>query len=73
MSFAALFAGLGMAAAATYAAAAILVGGVFAGSALWWLLLSAVAALMRTINRWCALVMAAFGCYAIAGAVIATL
>jgi threonine/homoserine/homoserine lactone efflux protein len=79
MSFAAVFAGLGLAAAASYSAAATLVGGVFAGSALWWLLLSGVAgqarrhissALMQTINWWCGMVIAAFGCYAIAAAVI---
>jgi threonine/homoserine/homoserine lactone efflux protein len=79
MFFAAVFAGLGIAAAASYSSAATLVGGVFAGSALWWFLLSGVAgqarrhisiAVMQTINRCCGLVIAAFGCYAIADAVI---
>lgn len=41
LSFAVIFAGLGVAAARTsYASAAALVAGVFCGSALWWLLLS---------------------------------
>jgi threonine/homoserine/homoserine lactone efflux protein len=75
MSFAAVFAGLGVAEAANYSAAAVLVGGVFAGSALWWLLLSGIAArarrhisaaMMRTINRVCGAIIAAFGGYAIA-------
>ena len=42
VSFAAVFAGLGVAGAASYAAGATLVAGVFAGSALWWLLLSGI-------------------------------
>ena len=75
MSFAAVFAGLGVAEAADYPDAALLVGGVFAGSALWWLLLGAIAArarrhvspaMMRTINRVCGAIIAAFGCYALA-------
>jgi threonine/homoserine/homoserine lactone efflux protein len=75
MSFAAVFAGLSFADAANYSAAAVLVAGVFTGSALWWLLLSAVAArarrhvsaaMMRTINRLCGAIIAAFGCYATA-------
>jgi putative LysE/RhtB family amino acid efflux pump len=81
MSFAAVFAGLGIAAAPSYFAAATLVAGVFAGSALWWLLVSSVAGQARrhisharldTISRCCGLVIAAFGCYAIADAVGAT-
>jgi threonine/homoserine/homoserine lactone efflux protein len=77
LSFAAVFAGLGMAAAANYMAAATLVGGVFTGSALWWFLLSGIAgrarchidaALMHNINLACGLVIAAFGGYAIADA-----
>jgi threonine/homoserine/homoserine lactone efflux protein len=77
MSFAAVFAGLGIAAAANYWAAATLVGGVFAGSALWWLLLADIAGrarrhigvgTMQAVNRLCGLLIAAFGCYAIANA-----
>jgi threonine/homoserine/homoserine lactone efflux protein len=80
MSFAAVVAGLGIAYDASYSAAATLVFGVFAGSALWWMLLSGIcgrarrhigAAAMRTLNRCCGLVVAAFGCYAIAGALLA--
>jgi threonine/homoserine/homoserine lactone efflux protein len=80
MSFAAVFAGLGMAEAANYSSAAVLVGGVFAGSALWWLLLSGIAARARrhigagmthAINRVCGAIIAAFGCYAIAAGLFA--
>jgi threonine/homoserine/homoserine lactone efflux protein len=77
MSFAAVFAGLGLAGTASYAAATTLVGGVFTGSALWWLVLSSVAgrarrhidaALMHGGNAVCGVVILAFGCYAIADA-----
>jgi threonine/homoserine/homoserine lactone efflux protein len=54
LSFAAVFAGLGLAATSEgateghpYSAAALLVLGVFAGSALWWLLLSGGVGLLR--------------------------
>jgi threonine/homoserine/homoserine lactone efflux protein len=48
ISFAAIFAGLGLGpAAGSYGAAAILVAGVFAGSAAWWLILSAGAGAFR--------------------------
>jgi threonine/homoserine/homoserine lactone efflux protein len=48
ISFAAIFAGLGLAeGSGTYASAGILVFGVFAGSALWWLLLSGGVGLFR--------------------------
>ncbi len=39
LSFAAVFAGLGVAAGQSHAAAGLVVGGVFTGSLLWWLLL----------------------------------
>lgn len=49
LSFAAVFAGLGVAGLhASYAAAALLVAGVFCGSALWWLVLSGGVSLLRT-------------------------
>jgi threonine/homoserine/homoserine lactone efflux protein len=48
LSFAAVFAGLGLASShAGYAAAALTVLGVFCGSALWWLLLSGGVSLVR--------------------------
>jgi threonine/homoserine/homoserine lactone efflux protein len=47
LSFAAIFAGIGIGAAGTPAAAALMVAGVFTGSALWWLVLSAGADLLR--------------------------
>lgn len=49
IAFAAVFAGLGAAAAATsYADGMLLVAGVFTGSALWWLILSGVTSLLRS-------------------------
>jgi threonine/homoserine/homoserine lactone efflux protein len=48
LSFAAIFAGLGIAAARDYGSAALLVAGVFTGSALWWFILSGIAATLRT-------------------------
>ncbi len=49
LSFAAVFAGLGLAGqGAGYASAAVLVAGVFLGSALWWLLLSSGVSLFRS-------------------------
>lgn len=49
LSFAAIFAGLGLAASQQdYPSAALLVLGVFCGSALWWLLLSGVVGLLRS-------------------------
>ena len=47
LSFAAIFAGLGVAAGAAYASAATLVAGVFCGSALWWLTLSTAVGALR--------------------------
>jgi threonine/homoserine/homoserine lactone efflux protein len=59
LAFAAIFAGLGLAAGADYAAAAWIAFGVFLGSAAWWIILAAAAgrlrgrigpAFVRTIN-----------------------
>lgn len=47
LSFAAIFAGLGIAATRDYGSAALLVAGVFTGSALWWLILSGIASSVR--------------------------
>ena len=47
LTFAAIFAGLGLAGTAGHAGAALLVLGVFLGSALWWLILSGGVALLR--------------------------
>lgn len=47
ISFAAIFAGLGIAAASDYGSAALLVAGVFTGSALWWFILSGIASSVR--------------------------
>lgn len=57
LSFAAMFAGLGLAADPSLAAAATVVAGVFAGSLLWWAILSGTMAIMRqriteNIKRW---------------------
>jgi threonine/homoserine/homoserine lactone efflux protein len=74
-SFAAAFAGLGLASAAgTPAAAIALVSGVFAGSALWWLVLSSGVSLLKTkfnaqslrwVNRVSGLVLIVFGVVAL--------
>lgn len=47
LAFAAIFAGLGLAASADYAAAALVTLGVFLGSAAWWLVLAASAGALR--------------------------
>jgi threonine/homoserine/homoserine lactone efflux protein len=47
LAFAAIFAGLGLGAHASYAAAAIVVAGVFLGSASWWVILALVAGRLR--------------------------
>jgi len=73
LSFVAIFAGLGLGAAADYRSAAALVAGVFLGSALWWLLLSSSAAFagsrvgdgwMRIVNHVSGAMIFAFGIYA---------
>lgn len=71
LSFAAVFAGLGVTVAAgSYFTAALLVGGVFLGSAAWWLILSSLVSRLRTrvksdqlkwINRLSGLVIMIFG------------
>jgi hypothetical protein len=83
LSFAAVFAGLGVTPAAvikgTNSAAAALVVGVFLGSALWWLILSTFIGRVRhfigantlmLINRLSGTVLTAFGLYAIASLVL---
>jgi threonine/homoserine/homoserine lactone efflux protein len=75
MSFAAVFAGLGLKAGAGPGGALGVVSGVFLGSALWWLLLSGGAALLRArmelrhlrwLNRLSGLILLAFACYTLA-------
>jgi threonine/homoserine/homoserine lactone efflux protein len=71
LSFAAIFAGLGLANSShNYLEATLLVLGVFAGSALWWLLLSGGVSLFRTrltpawlgwVNRISGVIIAGFG------------
>jgi threonine/homoserine/homoserine lactone efflux protein len=75
LSFAAVFAGLGVASSgANYGSATVLVLGVFAGSALWWLLLSGGVGLLRArftpralrwVNRTSGMVILGFGLYAL--------
>lgn len=76
LSFAAVFAGLGVGAASgDYASAALLVLGVFLGSALWWLALSTAVSLLRSrvsprglrwVNRVSGLIILGFGLAALA-------
>ena len=76
VSFAAVFAGLGLGSApGSRASAALLVFGVFTGSMLWWLLLSGLVHLLRSrfdhgglvwVNRLSGLVISAFGVASIA-------
>lgn len=78
LSFAAMFAGLGVGVAgAGGASVGWLVAGVFAGSALWWLILSTTASLarsrmtparMRWVNRLSGVMIAAFGVAALVSA-----
>jgi threonine/homoserine/homoserine lactone efflux protein len=75
LSFAAVFAGLGVAdASRSYVSAGVLVLGVFTGSALWWLVLSASVGLFRTrfnlqgmqwVNRISGLTITGFGLFAL--------
>ena len=78
LSFAAIFAGLGVGnAAASYTSASILVLGVFIGSTLWWLLLSFGVGAFRTrfntqrlrwVNRLSGAIIVAFGLVALISA-----
>ncbi len=76
LMFAAIFAGLGIAASArSIGSAALLTGGVFLGSALWWVILSAGVGATRSrfnpdsllwVNRLAGAVIAGFGIAALA-------
>jgi len=75
LSFAAVFAAIGLGISADYAGAGRLVLGVFAGSALWWLILSGGVGLLRSrvspawlrgVNRASGCVLLGFGIYALA-------
>ncbi|MEW6532206.1 MAG: LysE family transporter [Thermodesulfobacteriota bacterium] len=75
ISFAAVFAGLGIASeGGNYASAAVLVLGVFVGSALWWLILAGGVGMFRAsfntqglqwVNRIAGAVIAGFGLFAL--------
>jgi threonine/homoserine/homoserine lactone efflux protein len=74
LSFAAVFAALGLASSVSYLSAGGMVLGVFIGSALWWLALSTTVSLGRSridascmlaINRLSGAVLFSFGIYAI--------
>jgi threonine/homoserine/homoserine lactone efflux protein len=77
LSFAAVFAGLGLGETrGGYALASALVAGVFSGSALWWLVLSTGVSLLRSrlglvalrrINRASGTIILAFGVVALGG------
>jgi threonine/homoserine/homoserine lactone efflux protein len=73
LSFAAVFAGLGLGTYSDYASAAALVLGIFAGSAAWWLLLCGSVGLLRArvtpgwllaVNRVSGCILVAFGGFA---------
>ncbi len=78
LSFAAIFAGLGIASAnGDYGTAAVLVLGVFCGSALWWFILSSGVSILRSridgaalewVNRVSGVIITAFGLFALLGA-----
>lgn len=76
LSFVAVFAGLGLAAAGSYGGAMLMVLGVFLGSALWWLILSATVRQVRDrlrsdhlrwINLFSGTLLAGFGLLALLG------
>jgi len=76
ISFAAIFAGLGLGRSVSgYGAASVMVLGVFLGSAIWWLFLSVGVGLLRSsltparlgwVNRGAGAIIAAFGVVALA-------
>lgn len=74
LSFAAIFAGLGITASGRYSTAALLVGGIFCGSALWWLILSSATGIfrdrlsiagLRWVNRLSGAIITGFGVLAL--------
>jgi threonine/homoserine/homoserine lactone efflux protein len=74
LSFAAVFAGLGLGGAGTASAALVMILGVFLGSAAWWLFLSSCVGWLRTrlgpallvwINRLSGLILIGFGLFAV--------
>jgi threonine/homoserine/homoserine lactone efflux protein len=74
LSFAAVFAGLGLAQKSDYGAASRLVAGVFLGSAIWWLILSGSVGFvrsrtdrnwMRAVNRISGAIIFGFGIYSL--------
>ncbi|MDP2969134.1 MAG: LysE family transporter, partial [Deltaproteobacteria bacterium] len=77
LSFAAIFAGLGVASTSgSYVSAGVLVLGVFSGSAFWWLLLSGGVAVFRAkfnlralkwVNRISGILIMLFGLYVLLG------
>ena len=76
LSFAAIFAGLGLIESAGYVPAAVLVLGAFSGSTLWWLLLSGGVSLFRSrigfgtlrwVNRASGMIIFGFGVAALLG------
>jgi threonine/homoserine/homoserine lactone efflux protein len=78
LSFAAIFAGFGLASSGSTLAAGVLVAGVFLGSALWWLLLSGGVTLLRSrfrpgalvwVNRISGTVIILFGALSLASIV----
>lgn len=80
LSFAAIFAGLGLASAGgDYRSAGLMVLGVFCGSALWWFILSGFASLFRGkvtdrgllwINRVSGALISGFGLFALLGIIL---
>ena len=75
LSFAAVFAGLGLSTGGNYTSATVLVLGVFLGSALWWFILSGGVSLfrsrfspqgMRWVNRISGIIITTFGVIALA-------